>query len=351
MSSVVKDVVGEATPMKPWVRPRASVQRDILTFVGVALLSYVVVLFTGFARIDGWLIVFFILSFGLIYSRARKMSPKDRRNALVQVGIIAAAVVAFLPWMSILASVIGKGVTALRPNFFFQDMRTTTPDDELTLGGAAHALLGTFTMVVIATVITLPLGILSGVYVTEIRGRLTRLVRFVVQSMSGVPSIVAGLFIYTTYVDATNSFSALAGSLALGVLMLPTVARTSEEVLKLVPEDIRGASYALGSRQWRTILYVVLPTVRSGLTTAAILGVARVIGETAPLLLTSLSNTSFVFNPVQGPMASMPMYVFGLLQIGTEYAIARAWAGSLVLLLIVFALFAVARKLGGKDRR
>ena len=167
----------------------------------------------------------------------------------------------------------------------------------------------------------------------------------------GVPSIVAGLFIYTTYVNATNSFSALAGALALGVLMLPTVARTAEEVLKLVPEDIRGASYALGSRQWRTILYVVLPTVRSGLTTAAILGVARVIGETAPLLLTSLSNTSFVFNPLNGPMASMPMYVFGLLQIGTEYAIARAWAGSLVLLLIVFALFIVARKIGGKDRR
>jgi len=283
------------------------VQRDVLTFLGVALLSYVVVLFTGFARVDGWLIVFFVLSFGLIYARSRKMSPKDRRNALVQVGIIAAAVVAFLPWMSILVSVISKGVTALRPNFFFRDMRTTTPDDELTLGGAAHALLGTLTMVIIATIITLPLGILSGVYVTEIRGRLTKLVRFVVQSMSGVPSIVAGLFIYTTYVNATNSFSAFAGSLALGVLMLPTVARTSEEVLKLVPEDIRGAS--------------------------------------------SLSNTSFVFNPIKGPMASMPMYVFGLLQIGTEYAIARAWAGSLVLLLIVFALFIIARKLGGKDRR
>jgi phosphate transport system permease protein len=301
--------------------------------------------------VDGWLIVFFCLSFGLIFARARKMSPKDRRNALVQVVIISAAVLAFLPWMSILASVISKGVTALRPNFFISDMRTTTPDDELSLGGAAHALLGTLTMVIIATIITLPLGILSGVYVTEIRGRLTGLVRFVVQSMSGVPSIVAGLFIYTTYVNATNSFSALAGSLALGVLMLPTVARTSEEVLKLVPEDLRGASYALGSRQWRTILFVVLPTVRSGLTTAAILGVARVIGETAPLLLTSLSNTSFVFNPIQGPMASMPMYVFGLLQIGTEYAIARAWAGSLVLLLIVFALFVAARKVGGKDRR
>ncbi|MEY3388854.1 MAG: hypothetical protein RLZ74_460 [Actinomycetota bacterium] len=351
MSDAVVDKVAEATPTQPWLRPRNVVRRDVLTFLGIAVLAYAIVLFTGFARVDGWLIVFFCLSFGLIFRRARKMSQKDRRNALVQVVIIASAVIAFLPWMSILASVAMKGITALRLNFFFRDMRTTTPDDELTLGGAAHALLGTFTMVIIATIITLPLGILSGVYVTEIRGRLTKLVRFVVQSMSGVPSIVAGLFIYTTYVNATNTFSALAGSLALGVLMLPTVARTSEEVLKLVPEDIRGASYALGSRQWRTILYVVLPTVRSGLTTAAILGVARVIGETAPLLLTSLSNTSFVFNPIKGPMASMPMYVFGLLQIGTEYAIARAWAGSLVLLLIVFALFIIARKIGGKDRR
>ena len=339
------------TPLQPWRRTREAVRRDVVTFLGVGVLAYVIVLFTGFARVDGWLLVFFTLSFGLVYRRARKMSAKDRRNAIIQVVIIAAAVVAFLPWMSILFSVLTKGVTAFRLNFFYSDMRTTTPDDELTLGGAAHALLGSLTMVIMATVITLPLGILSGVYVTEVRGRLTGLVRFVIQSMSGVPSIVAGLFIYTTYVNATNSFSAFAGSLALGVLMLPTVARTSEEVLKLVPEDLRAASYALGSRQWRTILLVVLPTVRSGLTTAAILGVARVIGETAPLLLTSLSNTSFVFNPIHGPMASMPMYVFGLLQIGTEYAIARAWAGSALLLIIVFALFALARRLGGKDRR
>ena len=338
-------------PLQPWRRTREAVRRDVVTFLGVGVLAYVIVLFTGFARVDGWLLVFFTLSFGLVYRRARKMSAKDRRNAIIQVVIIAAAVVAFLPWMSILFSVLTKGVTAFRLNFFYSDMRTTTPDDELTLGGAAHALLGSLTMVIMATVITLPLGILSGVYVTEVRGRLTGLVRFVIQSMSGVPSIVAGLFIYTTYVNATNSFSAFAGSLALGVLMLPTVARTSEEVLKLVPEDLRAASYALGSRQWRTILLVVLPTVRSGLTTAAILGVARVIGETAPLLLTSLSNTSFVFNPIHGPMASMPMYVFGLLQIGTEYAIARAWAGSALLLIIVFALFALARRLGGKDRR
>jgi phosphate transport system permease protein len=169
--------------------------------------------------------------------------------------------------------------------------------------------------------------------------------------MSGVPSIVAGLFIYTTWVTATESFSAFAGALALAVLMLPTVARTAEEVLKLVPEDLRAAGYALGARQWRTALMVVIPTVRSGLTTAAILGIARVIGETAPLLLTSLSNSALRFHPFDGPIASLPTYVFGYLQIGTEYAIARAWSGSLVLLVIVFILFTLARRFGGKDKR
>lgn len=349
--TIIEQPVANASPSRPWQRSRESIRRDVFTYLGIGVASYLVVLFTGFARFDGWLVVFFLLSGVAVYLKSRTMSPKDRKNAIVQAIIISAAVIAFLPWMSILFSVGTKGLTALRPNLLYQDMRTTTPDDELSLGGAGHALLGSLLMVVIATVITLPLGILSGVYVTEIRGRLTRVVRFVIQSMSGVPSIVAGLFIYTTYVNATNRFSALAGSLALGVLMLPTVARTAEEVLKLVPEDLRQASYALGSRQWRTILLVVLPTVRTGLTTAAILGVARVIGETAPLLLTALSNTSFVFNPLSGPMASMPMYVFGLLQIGTEYAIARAWAGSLLLMLIVFGLFVTARLLAGKDKR
>jgi phosphate transport system permease protein len=133
--------------------------------------------------------------------------------------------------------------------------------------------------------------------------------------------------------------------------MLPTVARTSEEVLKLVPDDLRSAGYALGARQWRSTLMIVLPTVRSGLITAGILGVARVIGETAPLLLTALSNTSFAFNPIKGPIGSLPMYIFGMLQIGTENSINRAWTGSFVLLMLVFGLFSLARFIAGKDKR
>jgi phosphate transport system permease protein len=313
--------------------------------------AYAIVMISGVAGPDGFALVFFVEVLLLTILRSRNIGKAKSTNAIVSTVIGAGAVVAFAPWMSIFFSLVTKGFNGLYTGFLVRDMRLTTPDDELNMGGVGHAIVGSLLMVLIATAITLPLGILSGVYLTEVRGRLTKVVRFVIQSMSGVPSIVAGLFIYTTVVALTESFSGFAGALALSVLMLPTVARTSEEVLKLVPEDLRAASYALGARQWRSSLMVVLPTVRSGLTTAAILGVARVVGETAPLLLTALSNNAFKFNPFNGPIASMPMYVFGLLQIGTEYSIARAWSGSLVLMLIVLALFVTARRLGGKDKR
>ncbi len=338
-------------PTTPWKRTRGEQLGTVVTFSISALAAAFIVLVTGLAGVDGWAFTFLIIFLLVTTVRAFKADAKVRKEMFVSVAIFATAALAFTPWMSIFASVVMKGARGFKPNFFVGDMRTTIPDDELNLGGAGHAIVGSIMMVLNATIITLPLGILSGVYLTEVRGRLTFLVRFVVQSMSGVPSIVAGLFIYTTFVNYTNSFSGLAGSFALAILMLPTVARTAEEVLKLVPDDLRSASYALGARQWRTSLMVVLPTVRSGLTTAAILGVARVIGETAPLLLTSLSSNSFVFNPLGGPIGSLPTYVFGLLQIGTENAINRAWTGALVLMLLVLALFTTARFIGGKDRR
>jgi len=341
----------EAVPTQPWKKPRSAQRRDLLTYLVLALLAYAIVMISGVAGPDGFALVFFVEVLLLTVLRSRGIGKAKSLNAIVSTVIGAGAVAAFAPWMSIFFSLVTKGFHGLYAGFLVSDMRVTTPDDELNMGGVGHAIIGSMLMVLIATAITLPLGILSGVYLTEVRGRLTKVVRFVIQSMSGVPSIVAGLFIYTTVISITGSFSGFAGALALSVLMLPTVARTAEEVLKLVPEDLRAASYALGARQWRSSFMVVLPTVRSGLTTAAILGVARVVGETAPLILTALSNNAFKFNPFDGPIASMPMYVFGMLQIGTEYSISRAWSGSLVLMLIVLALFVVARRLGGKDKR
>jgi phosphate transport system permease protein len=338
-------------PSRPWQRKRHEQIRTGTTFVVSAIVSFVIVLLTGFAGFDGWAIALFLISAVVIYVKGRKLSQKERKNSFIQLLITSAAILAFFPWFSIFASVVTKGLAGLRINFLTSDMRTTVPDDDLGMGGALHAMLGSLLMVIMATLITLPLGILSGVYLTEIKGKFTFLVRFVVQSMSGVPSIVAGLFVFTTYISMTHGPSGLGGSLALGILMLPTVARTSEEVLKLVPDDLRSASLALGARQWRTTLMVVLPTVRSGLITAGILGVARVIGETAPLLLTVGSNSAFWFNPIKGPIASLPIYIFGMLLIGSDYAVNRAWTGALVLMLMVSGLFFAARKLGGKDKR
>jgi phosphate transport system permease protein len=168
--------------------------------------------------------------------------------------------------------------------------------------------------------------------------------------MSGVPSIVAGLFIYATVVVSFGGFSAWAGALSLVILMLPTVARTSEEVLKIVPDDLRSASYALGASQARTTFRVVLPTVISGLVTSAVLGIARVVGETAPLILTSsyfVAKTTSLTEPI----ASLPIYIFSSLGLGDDNATTRAWGGSLVLLGVVFLLFVFARILSSRITR
>ena len=235
------DVI-EAVPTQPWHKPRAAQRRDVLTYLALAVAAYAIVMVTGVAGPDGWALVFFVEILLLTVLRSRGIGRAKSTNAIVSTVIGAGAVVAFAPWMSIFVSLITKGFHGLYVGYLFNDMRVTTPDDELNMGGVGHALIGSMLMVLIATAITLPLGILSGVYLTEVRGRLTKVVRFFIQSMSGVPSIVAGLFIYTTVIALTGSFSGFAGALALSVLMLPTVARTAEEVLKLVPEDLRAAS-------------------------------------------------------------------------------------------------------------
>jgi len=163
-----------------------------------------------------------------------------------------------IPWVSIVVTVYQKGSKAFHAKYLTDDMRITPSSDLLQYGGVAHAIIGTLLMVLIASLIAVPLGILAAVYIVEIKGRFAKMVRFLTQAMSGVPSIVAGLFIYATVVIFFGGVSAWAGALSLVILMLPTVARTSEEVLKIVPEDLRSASYALGASQARTTFRVVL---------------------------------------------------------------------------------------------
>ncbi|MEY3978395.1 MAG: hypothetical protein RLZZ284_1251 [Actinomycetota bacterium] len=349
MSTVSIATQVEVEPQRPWATSRSKHALSAGRLMLIAIAAYVLTMVTPLAGVDGWAVAYLLMNLVWVLGSTWRIGAKERRDAVLRVVITSLGLLAFVPWLSIFVSVALKGYRALYPGYFTGDMRVTTPDDELNLGGAGHAVLGSLIMVAIATVVTLPLGILSGIYLTEVRGRLTFLVRFIVQSMAGVPSVVAGLFIFATIVRSMGQYSGLAGGLALAVLMLPTVSRTAEEVLKLVPDDLRNAGYALGARQWRTALMVVLPTVRAGLVTAAILGIARVIGETAPLLLTSLNTNGFVFNPIGGTVASLPTYIFAMFMYGTEYSTARAWTGSLVLLLFVLFFFLLARRLGGRN--
>ena len=271
------------------------------------------------------------------------------KDHLARVAVWTGASMAIIPLVLVVLYVIGKGYHSLRPQFFSQDQRYVGALSDSTEGGGAHAIIGTLQQVGIASLIAVPLGITTAVYMNEVKGRLAKPLRTVVDAMSAVPSIVAGLFIYAAWILALgNQQTGLAGSLALSVLFLPTVTRTAEVVLRLVPGGLREASLALGGTEWRTTSRVVLPTSRSGLVTAVILGVARVIGETAPLILTVGGAFIMNWNPLAGKQDSLPFFVFRLIRFPQEAQIARAWTGALVLLILVLVLFVIARAIGGR---
>jgi len=222
--------------------------------------------------------------------------------------------------------------------------------------GVAHAIVGTLEQAAIAAVIGVPIGILTAVFVNEVRGgrltqRVQKTVRVVVTAMSGVPSIVAGIFIYAVWVSSQQGlgmgFSGFAGSLALAVMLLPSVTRGTEEVLKVVHNDLREAAQALGSHEWRTVWSVVLPTARSGVITAVLLGIARIVGETAPLLVTIFGNTILNSDPLHGPQQALPLLVYEQVKLPLASAVSLGFMAALVLYLMVFVLFVLARLLGG----
>ncbi len=247
---------------------------------------------------------------------------------------------------SILFSIANWGLKAVSPHFIVQNNVYITPTTSLDYGGAGHALVGSLLVVGLATLIAVPLGLAVAVYLTETRGRLKGPVRFLAQSMSGLPSIVAGLFVYAVFIaTGTANLSGWLGSLALALLMIPTVVRMAEEVLKLVPGDLRSAALALGAPQRRAFFQVIMPTAKAGLITAVLLGVARVVGETAPLILTTRLMSETSFNPFYGDLATLPTYIFSNLTAGFDTGRARAWAAAFLLLAVVGLIFGATRAL------
>jgi phosphate transport system permease protein len=321
-----------------------------LIAVSAIVISALVVSFTAMKGKLAYVAVFFVALLVIDYTVNRRRRGKAAGvDSIFRALVGMAMAVAITPIASILWAVWERGHKGLHLSLFTTDMHNAAPTSPIADGGLLHAIIGTALLVVFAMVISVPVGILTALYLTEIRGRFTRPIKFLVQAMSGIPSIVAGLFILAAIVyPFTKAYNGIQGSLALAILMIPTVARTSEEVLLLIPNELREAGVALGGTQWRTVAMVVVPAARSGLITAMILGVARIAGETAPILLLTGGGDSVNANMFSGSMGSLPYYIFKGFTTGTDESVTRAWAAILILLVLVIILFALARFLGNR---
>lgn len=287
----------------------------------------------------------------LLTASKAQTTRRKATDRFVTVLVTGAFLIALIPLISLGITVVTNGVARLDPEFFNSSMRNVTGEG----GGALHAMIGTLLITLAATVISVPLGLMTSIYLVEYGqgGKLSRIITFLVDVMTGIPSIVAGLFAYAAFALflGPGARMGIIGAVSLAVLMIPVVVRSSEEMLRLVPSELREASYALGVPKWRTIVKIVLPTAMAGITTGVMLAIARVIGETAPLLITAGFTASMNYNLFKDRMQSLPVYVY------TQFAnqgnpaeafIERAWAAALLLILIVMTLNLVARLIARK---
>ncbi|GAA3913191.1 phosphate ABC transporter permease PstA [Microbacterium invictum] len=287
--------------------------------------------------------LFFAVS-TVIFSNIVETS-RHAADRLATVLVSFAFTLALIPLVSLLYTVVVDGITRFDPTFFSWTMRNVVGEG----GGAVHAIWGTLLVTLAASVISVPIGLLTSIYLVEYgRGRLAKSITFFVDVMTGIPSIVAGLFVVALFsmVIGPGQYMGIMGALSLTVLMIPVVVRSSEEMLRLVPNELREASYALGVPKWLTIAKVVLPTAIAGITTGIMLSVSRVIGETAPLLLTAGFTTSLNLDLFNQPMMTLPVFVYTQFQnpgTNIDAALGRAWAGALTLIIIVMVLNLLAR--------
>ncbi len=305
------------------------------------------------AGLAWFVVVFFVTCLAMaVMATALAGSVTDVKDRVSSIVVTAGALVVGLALASTVVFVVSRGWRPLlHPNFFTEDMAGVGPRDAFDRGGILHAVVGSLIELGLALLWVLPLGIGTAVFMTEVGGRFAVVVRTVVEAMTALPSIVAGLFIYTVFIVTLHlPPSGLAASLAIGVMMLPIVARAADVVLRVVPSGLREAGLALGSSRWRVVWHVILPTARPGLATAVILGVARGVGETSPVLLTSGASTFLVTNPTGGVMNSLPLYIFTTVRSGEPASITRAFAAASVLLFLVLFLFVIARVLARPPR-
>jgi len=271
---------------------------------------------------------------------------RQARDRLITSLVATAFIIALLPLVSLLFTVVSNGLTRFDLAFFSNSMRNVVGEG----GGGLHAIIGTLLITGMATLISVPIGLLTSIYLVEYgRGPLAKAITFFVDVMTGIPSIVAGLFAFALFAlifDDPGIRFGFGGSIALSLLMIPVVVRSSEEMLKIVPNELREASYALGVPKWLTILKVVIPTALAGIATGITLAISRVIGETAPLLIIAGLSTSMNYDLFSERMTSLPVFVYTQYQnpgSDVQVYLDRAWAGALTLILIVMLLNLIAR--------
>jgi phosphate transport system permease protein len=346
-----------AQPTDPEARRSTATIRtvDVIRLIGSALAAVAFTSWLFFFALPlegelGFVLItygMFMLLFGILTAfDENRPTVRDRMASVVMHSL------AFLLLLALFSVVVYTTWRGLEPlgfwNFYTEDMSNAGPLDDLDRGGVLHAIVGTLIMITIALILTVPLGILTAVFLTEYPGRFARFVRTVVEAMTALPSIVAGLFVYAIIVQFELTRSGFAAACAITVMMLPIVVRSADVVLRLVPSSLKEAARALGASTWRTVWTVTMPTARSGLTTAVILGTARGIGETSPVLLTAGATTFFNFNPFSGPMTSLPLTTFTFVKSPELNFIARGFGTAVVLMALVVILFVIARAIGGR---
>lgn len=330
---------------------KGSLPRLFNPLLGIA--SIAAGLFTAFATasesgpglVPGALVAAF--GFVLISVLVSRLIEGKRKatDRLVTSLVTGAFLLALVPLISLVATVLTLGSKRFDLEFFTYSMRNILGEG----GGAIHAIVGTLEITALATLFSVPIGIMTAIYLIEYgRGKLAKAVTFLVDVMTGIPSIVAGLFAYAVFalIFGPGVRMGIAGSVALSVLMIPVVIRSTEEMLKIVPNELREASLALGVPKWLTVVKVVLPTAIGGIVTGVMIAIARVIGETAPLLLVAGFTSSMNYDPTDGRMMTLPVFVYtSYANVGTNFQayIDRAWAGALTLMLIVMILNLGAR--------
>jgi phosphate transport system permease protein len=342
-------------------RPSERTTDDVAMLIasGVSSLAVCWLVFARFTDGVGWFGFLLCAFFGFLAIYYVVMNEQHgslvAADRVATVVVISGAIALLIPLAWLIGYVVARGLPSLRPGFFIHDQKGITPTMPATAGGGSHAITGTIEQVGLALVWSLPLGLLAAVFLNESRSRWRRPVRVFVDAMSGIPSVLAGLFIFAVLIlpyarsFTLFSFNGLMASLALAMIMLPTITQTITVVLRLVPDGLREASLALGASRARTVAAVVLPTARTGMTTAVVLGIARAVGETAPLLFTAFGYDLMNANPTKGAQESLPLFIFRNINKPDLSAVDRGFAGAFVLMFMVLGLFGLARYIG-RDR-